>query len=80
MILLERLGSDQDRANFLSGLVTKSRNGFAGCQIKIVHCDPVGAYFMFVSICNELGVSVNEGAMVLEAKVKSASRKGKVVA
>lgn len=69
-ILLSRLGDDQDRANFISRLVTRSRNGFAGCQVKVVNCDPVAAYFMLVSCCNELGVSINEAARELEREVR----------
>lgn len=71
MLLLDRLGTDQDRANFLSNLVKRSRCGFAGCQVRVVEtCDPVAAYFMFISCCNELGVSVNEGARLLEQEVR----------
>ena len=75
MILLQRLGSDQDRANFISKLLTRSKKqGFATCAVKVVNCDPVSAYFMFVSCCNELGVSVNEGARLLEEEVRHGSR------
>lgn len=71
MILLDRLGSDHQRAHFLTSLVTRSRSGFAGCRVQVVNqCDPVTAYFMFVSLCNELGVSVNEGARLLDARVR----------
>ena len=74
MILLQRLGSDQARAEFLTSLVGRSRVGFADCEVQVVNsCDPVAAYFMFVSICNELGTSVNEAARLLEAEVRRGS-------
>lgn len=74
MILLQRLGSDQDRANFLSMLVAHSRIGFANCQAKVVQqCDPVASYFLLVSICNEVGVSINDAARMLEEEVKKRS-------
>ena len=69
MILLQRLGTDQDRANFISSLVQKSQNGFAGVQAKVVNCDPVAAYFMLVSVCNEVGVPINDAAKRLERVV-----------
>lgn len=72
MVLLQRLGSDERRAAFITALVGRSRNGFAGCAAQVVdHCDPVAAYFMLVSVCNELGVSINEAALLLEAEVKA---------
>lgn len=71
MILLQRLGGDQDRANFLTSLVARSRAGFANCRAEVRdHCDPVAAYFLLVSICNEVGVSINEAARLLERAVK----------
>lgn len=72
MVLLQRLGSDQARADFISKLVQRSRNGFAGCRAQVVQCcDPVAAYFMLVGCCNELGVSIEEAAKRLEAEVRS---------
>jgi len=70
MILLERLGSDQRRAAFLEGLIPSSAKGFAGAPMT-VHgpCDPVAAYYMLVGVCNELGVSINEAAWLLDAEV-----------
>ncbi len=72
MILLERLGSDQCRADFISALVrSHSMNGFAGCKAEVVEsCDPVTAYFMLVGACNELGVSINKAARLLEKRVR----------
>lgn len=71
MSLLQKLGSDEKRASFLSSLTTRSQNGFANSQVQVVnHCDVVTAYFMFVSICNELGVSINEAARLLERQVR----------
>ena len=72
MILLQRLGSDQSRADFISTLVQRhSRNGFAGCEAKVVDtCDPVAAYFMLVGACNELGVSIDKAARLLEERVR----------
>ena len=72
MILLERLGSDQRRARFLESLIPFSLKGFAECPMKVQgRCDPIRAYFMFVSICNEVGVSVNTAAKRLEKVVSS---------
>jgi hypothetical protein len=71
MILLNRLGSDQARANFLTELVGQSRNGFSGTRPQVVsHCDAVTAYFMMVSICNELGVSINYAAKRLDKVIQ----------
>lgn len=71
MILLQKLGSDEARASFLTGLTRHSRKGFSQCQTRVVgFCDSVTAYFMFVSICNEIGVSINHGARLLEARVR----------
>ncbi len=67
MILLDRLGGDQERAAFLCSLTGGSRNGFATTPVKVVrYCDSVTAYYMMVGICNELGVSVNHAARMLD--------------
>ena len=72
MTLLLRLGSDRRRAVFIESLIPTSLKGFAGCRMKVVgNCGPVAAYFMMVSVCNELGVSINVAARKLEAIVKS---------
>lgn len=74
MILLQRLGSDAARAAFLEGLVAHSPRGFAGLPARIVgNCDVIGAYFILVSICNEVGVSINRAVRMLDEEV----RKGK---
>ena len=71
MILLQRLGSDARRAEFLESLIPHSLKGFAGCPMKVRgNCGPVAAYYMLVSVCNELGVSINEAARRLDKKVK----------
>lgn len=71
MQLLGRLGSDDARARFLEGLIPHSLKGFAGAPMKVTgKCDPVAAYFMLVSTCNELGVSINTAARKLERIVK----------
>lgn len=71
MILLERLGSDERRSKFIESLVPWSRLGFAGCPVKVRGpCDPVAAYFLLVSTCNELGVSINDAMCRLELEVK----------
>lgn len=71
MALLCRLGSDARRARFLESLIPHSLKGFADCPMKVTGaCDPVSAYFMLVSICNELGVSINEGAKRLEREAR----------
>lgn len=73
MILLDRLGSDAARARFLESLIPNSLKGFAECPMKVVgNCDPVAAYFMLVGICNELGVSINRAAALLEDRVRGA--------
>ena len=75
MILLQRLGSDTRRAQFLESLIPYSIKGFAGCPIKVRgSCGPVAAYYILVSVCNEIGVSINEAARQLEKKVKEGSR------
>lgn len=71
MILLQWLGSDRRRARFIESLIPYSLKGFAGCPMKVTGaCDPVTAYFILVSVCNELGVSINEAAQKLEKEVK----------
>lgn len=71
MVLLDRLGSDQRRAAFLCSVVSKSRNGFANTNVQVVkYCDSVTAYYMLVSICNELGVSINTAARRLDEVVR----------
>jgi hypothetical protein len=70
MILLQRLGTDQQRAKFLESLIPQSLKGFAGCPMTVTgNCDPVAAYFMLVGICNEVGVSINDAARRLDRKV-----------
>ena len=70
MILLQRLGSDQARANFISKVVSLSSRGFAGTKATVTqHCDPVAAYFLLVDCCNSLGVSINAAARMLEREV-----------
>lgn len=73
MQMLFRLGTDARRAAFLESLVPLSLRGFSACQMKVRgNCDPCAAYFMLVSICNEIGVSINEAARRLEKEVKRA--------
>lgn len=75
MILLERLGSDAARKRFIEGLMSRSRNGFACAPLRVSGpADPVAAYFMLVGVCNELGVSINYAASLLERKVARAGR------
>lgn len=72
MILLERLGSDKRRAKFLEGLIPRSLKGFANAPMKVTgNCDAVAAYFMLVGVCNELGVSINVAAGLLEKEVST---------
>ena len=79
MILLDRLGSDQMRAAFLCSIVTKSRNGFSNTNVKVVrYCDSMTAYYMLVSICNELGVSINSAAKRLDKIVRMSHNKATV--
>jgi hypothetical protein len=71
MVLLERLGTDKNRARFLESLIPNSLRGFAGCPMKVRgNCDAVAAYYMLVGICNELGVSINMAARRLESEVR----------
>lgn len=70
MILFERLGSPEKRADFLQRLVRLSGNGFSDKMVKIVPCDPVTAYFTFTSITGVLGVDVNRAARMLEDEVR----------
>ena len=70
MILFQRLGSDAQRAQFLESLIPSSLKGFAGCPMKVRGgCDPVAAYYMLVGVTNELGVSINEAARLLDREV-----------
>ena len=70
MILLERLGSDRRRAEFIESLIPASLKGFAGCPMTVAgNCDPVTAYYMLVGVCNELGVPINEAARRLDRLV-----------
>ena len=69
LILLQRLGNDKRRARFLESLIPRSIR-FAGCPITVKgSCDPVTAYYMLIGVTNELGVSINEAARLLEAEV-----------
>jgi len=71
MLLLERLGTDERRAEFLESLVPRSLNGFAGAPMRVAgNCDAVAAYFMLVGITNELGVPINDAARQLEGIVR----------
>jgi hypothetical protein len=71
MLLLQRLGSDTQRARFLESLIPSSVNGFAGYPINIQgSCDAVAAYFLLAGICNELGVPIERAAKLLERKVR----------
>ena len=70
MILLQRLGSDRRRGQFLESLIPNSLRSFAGCPMKVTgHCDPTTAYYMLVGVCNELGVSINTAARKLDKVV-----------
>lgn len=70
MILLQRLGGDAQRKRFLESLIPRSLKGFAGCPMKVHgNCDSVAAYHMLVGICNELGVSINTAAQLLDKRV-----------
>lgn len=70
-ILLERLGSDQQRARFIESLIPKSMKGFANAPMKVNgNCNPVAAYHMLVGVCNELGVPIDTAARKLEQEVK----------
>jgi hypothetical protein len=70
MILLERLGSDRRRAEFLESLIPASMNGFEEAPMKVAgSCDSVSAYFMLVGICNELGVPITTAATKLDRLV-----------
>ena len=70
MVLLQRLGSDSKRAKFLESLIPNSAKGFAGVPMKVQgNCDPIAAYYMLVGITNELGVSINQAARLLDREV-----------
>lgn len=69
--MLERLGSNERRAKFLESLIPHSLKGFAEAPMKVQgNSDAVGAYFMLVGICNELGVSINYAAQKLEKVIR----------
>lgn len=74
MILLQRLGSDTARARFIESLIPNSLKGFAGCPMKVVgDCDTARAYFMLLGVTNELGVSINTAARLLDEEVRKLS-------
>lgn len=76
MILLERLGSDAARKRFLEGLIPRSLKGFKNAPMKVKgNCDAVAAYYMLVGICNELGVRINEAAVLLDREVSRGDRR-----
>ncbi len=68
--LLDQLGSDARRAQFIESLIPHSLK-FCGVPMKVQgHADTIAAYFMLVGVCNELGVSINEAAQLLEKEVR----------
>ena len=74
MILLDRLGADHLRAEFLTSLIPLSLKGFAAAPMRVAgNCDAVSAYYMLVGVCNELGVSINEAARRLDQVVRRVS-------
>ena len=76
MILFQHLGSDRRRARFLESLIPNSLKGFAGCPMTVRgNCDPIAAYYMLVGITNELGVSINEAARLLDQEVSQNYRR-----
>ena len=42
-------------------------------RLGLMGCGVVASYYMLVSVCNELGVSINMAARKLEAEVKRGS-------
>lgn len=71
MILLDRLGSDRARVEFIESLIPNSISSLAGVPMRVVGtCDPIRAYFMFVSVCNELRVPVDIAAKLLDERVR----------
>jgi hypothetical protein len=79
MILLQRLGTDRNRAKFLESLIPSSMCNFANYPMKVKGaCAPVTAYFMLVGICNELRVPINVAAQKLD-RIVSGREKMKVI-
>lgn len=71
MYLLQRLGSDKARGDFIERLIKSSLKGFKDLPgIVRGKCDTVSAYFMFISCCNELCVPINTAARLLEQEAK----------
>lgn len=71
MEMLFRLGTDAARKKFIESLIPHSETCFADKPMKVTgNCDPSAAYFMMVSICNELGVNINVAAAKLEKVVR----------
>jgi hypothetical protein len=71
MILLDRLGSDANRAKFLESLIPHSLKGFSFCPMKVTgNCDSIRAYHLLIGIVNEIGVSINYAARRLETAVR----------
>jgi hypothetical protein len=71
MAMLVRLGSDRARRRFLLSLIPLSLSGLATVPASIQgNCHPTAAYFTMVSICNEVGVSINVAALKLLEEVR----------
>lgn len=77
MLLLQRLSTDLHRARFIESLIPCSLKTFAGCPLRVCGpCDSVTAYFMLVSVCNELGVPISEAVTRLEREVRAEATVG----
>lgn len=79
MIMLKRLGSNLARARFIRSLLPASGLAFAGMELQVDNprdCDPVTAYFMLISVCNELGVPIDVAAHRLEANIRGVVPQG----
>lgn len=80
MILMQRLGQHlpspldrERRARFLQHLLPRSTNCLATKPLVVdaKQCDPVGAYWLLVSITGALGVPIDVAARMLDEAVRS---------
>jgi hypothetical protein len=77
MILFQRLGkhlpeklADAKRAKFLASLIPHSVGALAPAPLIVPPCDAVGAYGLFIAICNALEVPIDKAAKMLDEEVR----------
>lgn len=69
MILLQRLGTDTARADFVRRVYALSPLWRDSCR-TVKYLTPSRAYFLLVHICGVLGVSIEQAAALLDEEVR----------